>query len=161
MDDVLRLRKLYESTRLHFPIEITVAGSSGLGWFSDGQDKADLLHRVGEVAKEFEPFSFRFRRVERFPATNVYYLAPDDSSLFHDFQHRLASCGLLFESTPFDYVPHCTIAILAQDATAEAHSEVSACRVPTDQIRVFSVSFWSVDREKQLAQQGERIGLGT
>lgn len=158
MDDVLRLRSLYEPVRLRFPIEITVAGSSGLGWFSDGQ--ADLLQKVGNVARGFAPFSFRFAKVERFPESNVYYLAPGDGSPFHEFQRRLADCGLRFESTPFEYVPHCTIAILAPDAPAEAHADVWACPVPAVDVQVLSVSFWSVDREQQIAQQGECIPLG-
>ena len=158
MDDVLRLRSLYDPVRLRFPIEITVAGSSGLGWFSDGQH--DLVQKVGGIARGFAPFAFRFAKVERFPESNVYYLAPGDGSPFHEFQSRLAGCGLRFESTPYAYVPHCTIAILAQDAPVEAHAEVRACPVPAGDIQVLSVSFWSVDREQQLAQRGECIGLG-
>src|SRR5258706_16433093 len=158
MDEVSRLRVRHDPARLHFPIEITVAGSSGLGWFLD--EGADLLQKVGGVARGFAPFSFRFAKVERFPRSNVYYLAPGDNSAFHEFQRRLAGRGLRFEPTPFDYVPHCTIAILPIEASEAAHAEVVAFRVPSGDIRVSSVSFWSVDRVKQLAEQGARIALG-
>lgn len=159
MDDVLRLRSLYEPVRLRFPIEITVAGSSGLGWFSDGQD--DLVQKVGGVARGFAPFSYRFAKVTRFPASNVYYLAPEETSCFHDFQARLAASGLRFAPTPYEYVPHCTIAILAEDASADTHAAVAACPVPKDVIQVSSVSFWSVDEKRQSATQGARVALGS
>lgn len=157
MNEVRRLRSRHDPARLEFPIEITVVGSSGLGWFSEGQ--ADLPQRIGEVARAFAPFSFRFSGVKCFPKSSVYYLAPEDGARFHDFQRRLANCGLRFEASPYEYVPHCTIAILPADAAAEAHDEVRACPVPSDNIKVSSVSFWSVDQSRQIARQGERIAL--
>jgi len=161
MDDVLRLRSLNEPVRLQFPIEITVVGSSGLGWFAEGQAKSNLMRRVGEVARGFAPFSFQFDKVVRFPDSGVYYFAPHDASHFHDFQLRLADCELRFEPAAFSYVPHCTIAVLARDPSSEAHAEVLACPVPADDIRVSSVSFWSVDRSKQEARRGECISFGS
>jgi 2'-5' RNA ligase len=158
MDEVTRLRSRHDPVRLRFPIEITVVGSSGLGWFSEGQ--TDLMRRVGEVARACSPFSFRFDGVKCFPESSAYYLSPADDIGFHDFQRRLANCGLRFEPSPYEYVPHCTIAILAADAAAEAHAEVRAFPVPSDNIRVSSVSFWSVDQSHQVAQQGQRIALG-
>src|SRR5436190_23834458 len=86
MDDLMRLRSLYDPLRLRFPVEITVVGSSGLGWFSDGQAQPELMDCVREIARRFSPFSFRFEKVDRFPGSNVYYLALDDGSCFHDFQ---------------------------------------------------------------------------
>jgi 2'-5' RNA ligase len=158
MDEIQRLRSRHDPARLKFPIEITVVGSSGLGWFSEGQ--ADMQQRVGEVARAFAPFKFRFSGVNCFPESSVYYLAPDDDTQFLEFQRRLANCGLRFEASPYEYVPHCTIAILPANAAAAAHDEVRACTVPPENIEVSSVSFWSVDDSRQSAQQGERIALG-
>ena len=161
MDDVLRIRSLYEPARVRFPIEITVAGSSGLGWFSAGQGKAELLRQVGAVAQGFAPFTFQFGGVARFSGTSVYYLSLREAGQFHFFQDRLARCGLRFEPVPFSYVPHCTIAILPEDAVASAHSEVMACTVPDHDIRISSVSFWSVDASNQQCYQEECIPLGS
>ena len=160
MDTVARLRERHEPARLRFPVEITVAGSSGLGWFSEHQTSVELVKRVAQVAQGFPPFAFRFASVERFPDSGVYYLAPHDDAAFHEFQRRLAGCGLRFEPTQYAYVPHCTVAILAPDATAEAHAEVKACAVPVGELQVSSVSFWSVDRARGVAQKGECIALG-
>ena len=160
MDEVRRLRVRHDPARSRFPIEITVAGSSGLGWFSEGQSPSLLSQRVGELARGLAPFSFRFEKLSRFPDSSVYYFAPRDESPFCDFQRRLAACGLRFESTPYDYVPHCTVAILAPGASTAAHAEMQACPVPARELRVSSVSFWSVDQRKQLPQQGEQLALG-
>lgn len=148
MDDVLRIRSLHEPARLRFPIEITVAGSSGQG-------KAELLRQVGAVAQGFAPFTFQFGSVARFSGSSVYYLSPREARRFHEFQDRLARCGLRFEPVPFSYVPHCTIAILPEDAAESAHAEVMACTVPDHDIRI------SVDAPNQQCRQEERIPLGS
>lgn len=158
--DVLRLRSRYEPARLGFPIEITVVGSSGLGWFTATQDKATLLHHVGEVARKFPPFTFRFERVSLFPGTAAYYLATRESAPFFDFQRNLHDCGLSYEPTPFTYTPHCTIVILAEPNEA-AHAEIMAFPVPDIEIRVASVSFYTVDKSSNACNQHERLALGT
>lgn len=158
--DVLRLRSKYEPTRLGFPIEITVVGSSGLGWFTSTQDNAPLLRHVGEVARNFPPFTFRFEKVSYFPGTNAYYLSPQESAPFFDFQRKLRDCGLLYEPTPFTYTPHCTIVVLTEP-NPESHAEIMACPVPDKEIQVASVSFYTVDELSNACNQHERLALGT
>jgi len=160
MADVLRLRSKYEPARLRFPIEITVVGSSGLGWFSPRHDNAQLVRRVGEVAAKCTPFSFHFESVRCFPNTCVYYLSPRESRPFVEFQEELRACGLSYETTPFAYTPHCTIVSLV-DANDDMHSEVMSCHVPEHEIRVTSVSFYTVDRQAGCCYQRDRVNLGT
>jgi 2'-5' RNA ligase len=118
------------------------------------------VRKVQAVAKGFLPFNFRFRNVARFANSNVYYLAPLDNAPFHDFQGRLAGCGLSFEATPYGYAPHCTIAALSDDAGDSAHKKLMACPVPVHEIKVASVSFYTVETESQKCYQHERIALG-
>lgn len=160
MAEVLRFRAVYDSARLRFPIEVTVVGSSGLGWFSPVVGSEALVRRVQGVAKGFSPFQFRFTSVARFPSSNVYYLAPSDDAPFHDFQSRIAACGLSFEATPYSYTPHCTIAAPSDDVSDKAHNELMAFPVPDHEIQVASVSFYVVEIESQRCYQHERIALG-
>jgi 2'-5' RNA ligase len=160
MADVLRFRAVYDSARLRFPIEITVVGSSGLGWFSPTASSETLVRRVQGVAKGFSPFKFRFSSVARFPNSSVYYLAPSDDALFHDFQGQIAACGLSFEATPYSYTPHCTIAAPSDDASDKAHNELMTFRMPDHDIQVASVSFYVVETQSQKCYQHERIALG-
>jgi hypothetical protein len=160
MAAVLKLRANFDPLRLGFPIEITVVGSSGLGWFSPENDARAVLSVVQGIAAATAPFSFAFESVKRFPDSNVYYLAPDDASAFHAFQRELAQSGLRYEKTPFEYVPHCTIAILSHDAGEDAHRHTAACAVPPDRIRISSVSFYAVDFARSVCQQWDRVPLG-
>ena len=156
----MRLRAAYDRVRLRFPIEITVVGSSGLGWFSLPAPREPLVHKVREVAKTFASFTFRFGALKRFPSSSVYYLEPLDDKPFHANQARLAATDLRFELTPYRYVPHCTVAEISGDAANGAHEELMQCPVPDHDIHVSSVSFYTVDRETQRCQQHERVALG-
>jgi hypothetical protein len=160
MGDVMRLRAAYDLVRLRFPIEITVVGSSGLGWFSLPVAREALVHKVREVARTFSPFTFRFGSLKRFPSSNVYYLQPLDDKPFHAFQATLAATNLSFEPTPYRYVPHCTVAEVSGDVATTAHEQLMQCPVPDHDIHVTSVSFYTVDRETQRCHQHERVALG-
>lgn len=159
MGDVMRLRAAYDPARLRFPIEITVVGSSGLGWFSASIAHESLVNKVSAVARTFAPFVFRFRGVTCFPNSNVYYLQPMDDKPFRAFQANLAATDLSFEPTPYSYVPHCTIAEAPRDSTS-ARDDFMRHPVPDHDIQVTSVSFYSVDREGQRCYQHERVALG-
>lgn len=160
MADVLRLRSKYEPARLRFPIEITVVGSSGLGWFSPRHDNAQLVRHVEDVAAKCAPFSFHFESVRCFPGSSVYYLSPREAKPFVEFQEELRACGLGYETTPFAYAPHCTIVNLA-NVNGDGHAEVMSCPVPHREISVTSVSFYTVDLQANCCYQRERVSLGT
>jgi 2'-5' RNA ligase len=160
MGDVMRLRAIYDRVRLGFPIEITVVGSSGLGWFSPSVEHETLVHKVREAARGFAPFSFRFGTVNCFPGSNVYYLQPVEEMQFRTFQARIAASGLSFEPIPYDYVPHCTIAEVSETRGTNAREELLQCPVPDHEIPITSVSFYTVDRQTQRCYQHERVALG-
>jgi 2'-5' RNA ligase len=159
MGDVMRLRAAYDPVRLRFPIEITVVGSSGLGWFTPSIAHESLVHKVSAVARRFQPFTFRFRSVTCFPNSNVYYLQPMDDKPFRAFQATLPATGLGFEPTPYGYTPHCTIAEVPRDS-ASARDDLMRFPLPDHDIQVTSISFYSVDREGQRCYQHERVALG-
>ena len=161
MGEVMRLRAAHDRTRLRLPIEITVVGSSGLGWFSPSIAREALVHKVRAVAKAFPPFASRFGSVACFPHSNVYYLQPSEDKPFRAFQANLAATDLSFEPTPYSYVPHCTIAEVPRDSAASVRDELARCPVPEHDIQVTSVSFYAVDREAQRCYQHERVGLGS
>jgi 2'-5' RNA ligase len=158
--DVMRLRAAYDSGRLRFPVEVTVVGSSGLGWFAEGIPRRELANKVQATAMAFSPFRFRFSGVTYFPGSTVYYLAPADAAPFHDFQRRLAASSLSFQPTPYSFTPHCTIAELSVDVASSARKELMAFEVPDYDILVESVSIYTLETEAQNCYQHERIALG-
>jgi 2'-5' RNA ligase len=160
MGDVMRLRAAYDPVRLCFPIEITVVGSSGLGWFSASIASDMLVRRIREVAKGFSPFAFRFGGVACFPSSNVYYLQPTPDAPFHALQAAIGAAGLSFEPTPYSYAPHCTIVEIPEGSSESVHKEALHFPIPDHEIRVTSVSLYTVDRKAQRCYQHERFALG-
>jgi len=57
--EVRRLRAAYDHDRTSFPVEITVAGSSGLGWSSPNQSLELVVNHVREFAQKRSPFQCR------------------------------------------------------------------------------------------------------
>ncbi len=143
--EIRRLRGVYDPARVQFPVEITIAGSSGLGWFSPSQSIDVIAAKVREIAQAATPFQCAFSRVEAFPQSCVYFLALKDEQPFHSFQRKLSASTLHFEPVAFSYKPHCTIAELSDDAAASAHAELAAFPVPRDGITISSVSLYSVN----------------
>ena len=157
--EIRRLRAAYDPERVSFPVEITVVGSSGLGWFSPAQSPEFIADQVRELAEKHSPFQCAFSSVEVFPASQVYYLALEDESPFHAFQQSLAASKLEFEPTPFAYKPHCTIVRLPADAPA-AHAELAAFSVPCAGFTISSVSLYSVNFAKHACRRVQRFVLG-
>lgn len=97
----------------------------------------------------------------RYCASELSAIRPDSVFLLNlEFQSKIAACGLLFEATPYTYTPHCTIAVPSDDLSDNAHNALMAFPVPDHEIRVPSVSFYTVETESQRCYQHERIALG-
>jgi 2'-5' RNA ligase len=157
--EVRRLRAAYDPDRVSFPVEITVAGSSGLGWFSPTQSPQFIAKHVRALAQDWPRFACAFGGVEVFPASQVYYLALEDEAPFHEFQESLAGSVLEFEPTPFAYKPHCTLVRLSADAVT-AQAALLAFPVPAGRIIISSVSLYSVDLAKNACRFVDRFALG-
>jgi 2'-5' RNA ligase len=158
--EIRRLRAAYDHPRLLFPVEITVAGSSGLGWLTPSQVADSVAKQLSDVARSFAPFEFNFAKVESFPETQVYYLAPEQTVPFVAFQRALAASSLKFEPTPFSYTPHCTIVQLHRDAPPSAHAEVATFPVPGERITISSVSLYAVNLSQNDCRLVSRFALG-
>ena len=147
MSEIRRLRGIHDHARVRFPIEITVAGSSGLGWFSPAQAPDLIASLVRPVAREFAAFTSYFSSVGKFQGSHVYYLALKDEQPFHAFQRSLAASRLRFEPTPFSYKPHCTIASLSIGDSTLAPAELTAFPVPVHGVTISSISLYGVIHE--------------
>jgi hypothetical protein len=158
--DIHRLRRAYDHTRLAFPVEITVAGSSGLGWFTPSQSSDFIVEQVREVARGCAPFQCKFTEVRTFPGSSVYYLSLHDEAPFHAFQRALAASQLRFEPARFSYTPHCTIAEVQADSPAFAHIEIAAFPVPSHAVTISSVSLYSVNFSNHACKFISRVSLG-
>jgi 2'-5' RNA ligase len=157
--EIRRLRAAYDRDRVGFPVEITVAGSSGLGWFSSAHSAEFIVDELEKIAMKSRPFQCAFAGIELFPASQVYYLALKDEKPFHAFQRSLAASELRFKPTPFAYKPHCTIVRLPAEA-ATALADLADFPVPQASVTISSVGLYSVDLFKNECRFVKRIPLG-
>ena len=121
---ILALREKYDAVRVRRPIEITLVGSSGLGWFDSGHSAAQLQTALtAALATESAP-RVSFTAVRHFDGTGLYWLEPSCPEQYRRLQLVIGNCGLGFLPTEFPFTPHCTIVNLAPQAGADAVADV-------------------------------------
>lgn len=153
------IRRQYGSARQFLPVEITLAGSSGVGVFAPDQDAAEALRVVGNVAAASAPFDFELVGVERFPRSGVFYYAIKDVAPLVALHRHLVGSRLRFRPSDFPFSPHLTIDTF-DDAGAELEAELRALAVPAgpqrvDRVSVYSLNGWDC-RLVQSVPLGER-----
>lgn len=158
--EIRRLRSIYDPARARFPVEVTVAGSSGLGCVAPGQAFKVIAKHVQAIARNVSPFACAFSHVEVFPQSGVYYLAVVDEEPFHSFQRALAASPLRFEATEFSYKPHCTIAALPGGAPAAAQAAFASFPIPAGEVTISSISLYAVNASANACRRISRLSLG-
>lgn len=116
--------------RLHsFPVELTIAGSSGMGAIRAELDPDDVLHKLGKLCRETPPIPAEFGAVVRFPDTDIFCFSMADPMPFEALQDGLRASGVRFHDSRFPFFPHCTLRMAGPLAPA-AVSELFALRMP-------------------------------
>jgi 2'-5' RNA ligase len=105
---VKSVRQELEPAIAHFPAEITLAGSSGVGHLKLGQNLKDIERTLFELLEHRLPFEARFLRVNHFPNTEIFFLEPAREP-FDELHGLIVEGGLKFEASPFPFNPHCTL----------------------------------------------------
>lgn len=91
------------------PVEITLAGSSGVGPIPAGSGRNETEAVLKSALAGLKPFRMRFQGVGRFPNTNTFYLAPQERRPFDRIHETLKTSGITFGPIPWPYNPHCTL----------------------------------------------------
>jgi len=91
------------------PVEITVAGSGGVGSPSQRDDPRPFFAALDEIVESTAPIHGRLNRTLRFPGTDVFYVQPEDPQRIVALHERIATCGIEFEPAEFPFVAHCTL----------------------------------------------------
>ncbi len=100
------------STRVaRLPIEITVAGSSGVGPIPAGTGRNETERCLKLVLDGLKPFQVRFQEIRRFPNTDIFYLAPHGRQSFDRIHETLKASGISFGPSLWPYNPHCTLRV--------------------------------------------------
>jgi 2'-5' RNA ligase len=140
---VRAIRQQYGSARQFLPVEITVAGSSGVGVFAPEQDAEQAYEVLRGIASTTGAFVLELTRVERFPKSGVFYFGIKDPTPLARLHARLATSGLLFKPSPYPFSPHLTVDTF-DDATTELERELLALPVPEGRHFIESLSVYSL-----------------
>jgi 2'-5' RNA ligase len=144
-ETVLALRRQFKSWRVSLPVEITLAGSSGLGVLRYHESQLEaIFETLDEIARGFAPIVTRFSSVALFRGTRVFYFVPDDAAPFQLMHAALVKSGLRFERSPFAFTPHCTIADLETVALA-LPTDLQELALPDCEIVLDTLSVYNLD----------------
>jgi 2'-5' RNA ligase len=138
------MRESLASLAARLPVEITVAGSSGVGQIPVGTDKRKTEERVKAVLDRFSPFPARFQEIRRFPNTDIFYLAPAERQPFDRIHEALKASGIPFMSNPWPYNPHCTLRMGPLEAGASA-DDIFTMPFPKEKFVIDTVSIYELD----------------
>ena len=103
------IRESLSTITAKLPVEITVAGSSGLGFIPPGTYLSKIIGEIDRIASEIVPFEVSFSEIRSFPNSFIFYLAPSDRKLFDSLHRALCVSSIPFSESPFPFIPHCTL----------------------------------------------------
>ena len=126
------------------PVEITVAGSSGIGPIPVGTDKHETEQALKAALVGLGPFRVRFQEVRRFPNTNIFYLAPQAREPFDRIHEKLKASGIPFGPNSWPYNPHCTLrgGPMTERASAE---DIFSVSFPKQEFVIDTLSMYELD----------------
>jgi 2'-5' RNA ligase len=127
--EILRIRRRFRDPYdTGLPVEITLAGSSGVGVMVPGQSRRQAFGALDAIAATTPPFTASFGPVTRYAGTDIFVLTLRDTTPFDALHRRVASSSIRFTPSPHAYEPHCTLSRRApigdEDAAALLATEV-------------------------------------
>ncbi len=126
------------------PVEITIAGSSGVGPIPRGADLSLVERDLVRVLSPFRAFSSSFSAIRFFPNTSTFYLEPVDRSPFDQLHQAIRASGIPFSESRWPYTPHCTLR-MGEPFSAEAAADLLRKPIPNEEFRIDTVSAYGVD----------------
>ena len=91
------------------PVEITLAGSSGIGVLQGDQDQGKVFEEVDEIAAKTKPVNISFSDVSSFPNTNIFFLTLPNEAPLREIHQKIKDSEIRFKESPFPFKPHCTL----------------------------------------------------
>jgi 2'-5' RNA ligase len=141
---VQALRDSLNTLTAKLPVEITLAGSSGVGPIPAGTDLSLVKRHLDRTLSGISPFCARFSAIRAFPNTSIFFLEPFDRSLFDHLHQELRISGIPFSEIQWPYTPHCTLRG-GKPLSAGAASELAARSFPQEEFRINTVSVYQLD----------------
>ena len=117
-----------DTVRMAMPVEVTIAGSGGVGVLEREQDRASVFGVLDEIAKETAPIDSRFGPVIHWPPS-LFVMSWEDEAPFHALHERLVRSPIRFGQSPFPFNPHTTLRS-RPGITDDEQTELMSFRAP-------------------------------
>lgn len=145
---VRKLRRRFDPERANIPVEITLTGSSGIGYLKQGQPLGPIAAAIDRLASANTPFQNAFAGKDCFPGTGIFFLTLKDEEPFCALQQQLSQeRDLQFLSSPYPFRPHCTIRLINSYKAQETDPDLSdwnAVQVPHDSFLLQQISLYAL-----------------
>jgi 2'-5' RNA ligase len=141
---VQAMRDSLKTLTAKMPVEITLAGSSGVGPIPPGTD-LDLVQRhLDRTLRDVSSFRVRFSAIRTFPNTAIFYLETFDRSPFDQLHQELRVSGIPFSKNPWPYNPHCTLRG-GKPLSADEAVELAARAFPQEEFWINTISVYDLN----------------
>jgi 2'-5' RNA ligase len=143
-DAIQSIRESLRTVAARLPVEITVAGSSGIGPIPAGTNRSETEIRLQGAVAGLAQFRARFEEVRCFPNTNIFYLAPQDRRPFDRLHEALKASEIAFDPSPWPYNPHCTLrgGPMVEGISAE---DIFGLSFPKEEFAIDSISIYELE----------------
>jgi len=140
---ITKIRKDYDPLTSTLPVEITLAGSSGVGPILEEVPLNNIISIVDAICLESSPFDARFNQILSFPNTSIYYLEPIPRRPFDVLHQKFKNSSIEFSDSPFPYNPHCTLRAIGEISPNDVEKLIKT-PVPTDTFTITQLSVYEV-----------------
>jgi 2'-5' RNA ligase len=138
------LRDSLNTLTAKLPVEITLAGSSGVGPLRAGIDLSLIERDLERVLLGCRAFSTHFSAIRVFPNTAIFYLEPFDRTPFDHLHQLIRTSGIPFYDSSWPFNPHCTLRG-GPPLDAEMERELLSRSFPKEEFRIDTVSVYYLD----------------
>ncbi|PKR78754.1 hypothetical protein CEY16_03080 [Halalkalibacillus sediminis] len=107
-DKVKDIRSEYDYT-MSLPVEITIAGSSGLGALQYEQNPHKVFQTLRDITSGTKPIITHFDKVRRFNNTDIFFFTLQDENPIREIHQQLVKSNINYSESSFPFNPHCTL----------------------------------------------------
>jgi hypothetical protein len=140
---VQSLRNSLGTSIARLPVEITIAGSSGVGPIRPDADSSLVERNLFRVLSQCRAFATRFSAIRCFPNTSIYYLEPADRASFDQLHQAVCTSGIPFSKSPWPYNPHCTLCA-GERFSPDAVANLLETPIPQDEFQIGTIAIYGV-----------------
>jgi len=148
---IQKMRDKLNTPTSKLPVEITIAGSSGVLPIPLGTEVSLIQEEVEKITFKYKPFFISFEKIDYFPNTSIVYLSPINRKPFDDLHLSLKESILDFKKSQFPYTPHCTLRA-GNNLSSKELIEICGMHFPKSQFQINTVSAYYYDEISMYCQ---------